>query len=127
MKAITIDDLAEWLDEQANWDVHRHEPVDPSDPYAGPVFEAYVADQERKEKEYVATLTASQHLDYLVFQGVLGEECPQCHTRLVEVTNWEYPDMIGETVGETWECCGYSTNFNTALEYDHNGKMVDVR
>src|SRR5580693_3522689 len=112
MKAITVEDLQEWFEtEQAIADDN-----DPSDPYSGPAFDAWVAQEDRREAAFVATLTATQHLAYLVHQGVLADECPKCHTRYVETSSWEFPDMVGETVGTTWECCGYEDSYCTGLE-----------
>jgi hypothetical protein len=127
MNAITIEDLQEWLESEEEAASHRDDPDDPSDPYSGPAFDAWVAQEDRREAAFVATLTATQRLAYLVHQGVLADECPQCHTRYVETDDWEFPDMVGSTYGTTWECCGHTESRNSALEYDHNGNVVDVR
>lgn len=127
MQAITPEDLQEWLEEQANWQAHKDDPPDPSDPFSGPEAEKYFAEQDRQEAEYRATLNATQMLAYLVHMGVLGEECPRCHTRYVEVSTFEFPDMVGTTYGETWECCGYSWDRSSALIYNDRGEAVDIR
>jgi hypothetical protein len=127
MKAITPADLYEWLESQYAADAHRDDPVDPNDPYSGPAAEKYFAEQEAQERTYIASLTAAQRLDYLVHLGQLGKECPHCHTRYVEVSWFDFPDMVGDTFGETYECCGYSWSRSSALEYNQYGEAVDVR
>jgi len=118
MQEITFGDLAEWrADEEAQqarrWNV----------PTMDDLYYEGMAEQWQDPHES-GVITAQQRLDYLRYTEL--SHCPRCGTRYAEVTNREYPDMVGETYISTWECCGYTESANTALVY-RNGVAVDVR
>jgi hypothetical protein len=127
MEAITWEDLRQWRYGLAEYKRQMEQPVDPMDPYSGPAFDRWVAEQDEQERQYRATLNATQMLAYLVHLGELGDECPNCHRRYVEVTSFSYPDMVGDTYGETYECCGHTWSRSSALEYNDRGEAVDIR
>lgn len=77
------------------------------------------------EDHYRATLSPQELLDYRVFNGELAEQCPRCGARYVEVEHDDFPDMVGTTFVETYQCCGLIHRANDALEY-RNGIAVDM-
>lgn len=90
-------------------------------------FEAYVAYQQELEETYRRGLTKKQLLEYRRWQGEL-QDCPACGAVDVEVESDCHPDMIGTTYSTTFGCCGFSRcDYNSALEYDENGTVVDVK
>lgn len=120
MHAVTINDLYYWLEAEHAADAHRGELLSEEDRY----YEEMGAFFEQEERRLTAGMTAQQRLDYAVFNGELGH-CPNCGTRYAEIDSWSFPDMVGETSGETYECCGHTESANSALEY-RNGYAVDV-
>lgn len=116
MEAITRADLDERL-------YQTSQPLDPADE----AMDAAFAEFYRREAEAMAGRPATERLAWLVHNGELAEQCPRCKTRYVETSSFEYPDMIGAVMGDTYECCGYTESFSTGLEYDAVGRVVDVR
>jgi hypothetical protein len=71
-------------------------------------------------------LTPEQLRGYRIHSGEIAD-CPSCGAKDVEVEYDEHPDMIGTTYVTTYPCCGHAGSFNDALEYDTQGRVVDVR
>lgn len=90
-------------------------------------LDAYGAMLEAQDAEYRAKLTASQLRDYKIFSGEIAARCPNCGKRDVEIEQQGGPDMVGDTYWTHFRCCGFDgDSWNTALEYDHAGRVVDV-
>lgn len=126
MKATELADIQDWLDEQsgfADW-LHtltpeqRRQEDDLAEWCERNQYDPYARNGE----------TAQQHLDALVDLRRLGH-CPRCGQRYVELTKWSFPDMVGDTYGWTFECCGYDWSESSALEYaplfDADGNETD--
>lgn len=114
MHAITINELQEWLGFQASPEAEQDRAMD----------RAY-SEWAQQEIGAVMALPASQRFTWLVHEGELAEECPNCHTLWVEVSFEEFPDMVGTTSVTTYECCEHTESANDAIEY-RNGVAVDV-
>ena len=54
-----------------------------------------------------------------------NERCPYCG-KSTTPEYWSHPDMIGETYGVTYPCCGKTESKNSGLEYDERGRVIDV-
>jgi hypothetical protein len=117
MHAITPAEIADWIDYEA---AARKE-IDAA------MEASWWENFGRHEQAALAALPASKRFDYFCnYEGSLAEICPACGTRYVEVDDWSFPDMVGDTSGRTYECCGHTESSNSAIEY-RNGVAVDMR
>ncbi len=103
MHAITPEDLQDWLEFQASPEAEHDREMD----------KAY-AEWAKQEVAAVMAQPASKRFGWLVHEGELAEECPNCHTRWVEISFNEFPSMLGYGTesSETYECCSHTVHHN---------------
>lgn len=82
---------------------------------------------DEQEDELRSKMNKTQLRGYRIAQGEIAPRCPKCGKRDVELEHHSQPDMIGETFWVEFTCCGYTDEpRNTHLEYDANGRVIDV-